>query len=489
VGTPAAVHGVEGGHGRWRAPSPGLVPSVMVGTVGSVGMVLTGTRVGSVPPPDYSWWLAIPNGGGPLVATAFYLSVALLIGGWLGVGREAFGNALTTARAWVVLACWGLPFLVGPPLFSRDIYSYIGQGLIGRHGLDPYSVGPSVLGPGTLLSSIASVWRHTASPYGPLFVRATWLVSGLSGHSLMVEVVAFRVLELIGVLLMMVSLPRLARHLGASPGIALWLGVLSPLSLFGFISSGHNDALMVGLTVAGVTLATEGRLSTGVALCALAATVKLPAAAAVVFLVVGCLRAGDAVNRWKEAARAAGVAVVVFVGVTLACGYGWAWLGPGALHVPTELRVFTTPAVSVGTFIFHLLHPLGVPVTNSAVVTVTQAVVGIAAAVVCLWLLATVGRYEVVQSLGLALLVIVVGSPTVWPWYLLWGLVLLAATPAQRSRVLAAVMALAMLLVGPSGSPRLNGYWYIVVTLAVVATTVWLIRDRHWRALLGRRVV
>jgi hypothetical protein len=83
----------------------------------------------------------------------------------------------------------------------------------------------------------------------------------------------------------------------------------------------------------------------------------------------------------------------------------------------------------------------------------------------------------------------VVGSPTVWPWYLLWGLVLLAATPAQRSRVLAAVMALAMLLVGPSGSPRLNGYWYIVVTLAVVATTVWLIRDRHWRALLGRRVV
>lgn len=487
MGTPAAVHEVKGEGRRWHVRSPGLVPSIGVGLVGSVGMVLTGTRVGSVPPVTYSWWLAIPHGGGPLPAIGFYLSVALLIGGWLGVGREAFGNRLTTARAWVVLACWGLPFLVGPPLFSRDIYSYIGQGLIGRHGLDPYSVGPVVLGPGNLLSSVAGVWRHTASPYGPLFVRATWLVAGISGHSLMVEVLAFRILELVGVLLVMVSLPRLARHLGTSPGIALWLGALSPLALFGFISSGHNDALMVGLTVAGVTLAVKGRLATGVALCALAATIKLPAAAAVVFLVVDYLRASDAASRWKGAARAMVVAVVVFVGVTLACGYGWAWLGPSALHVPTELRVLQTPAVSLGTFVFHLLHPLGVPVAISATVTVTQVVVGLVTGLACLWLLVMVGRYEVVRSLGLALTLIVLGSPTVWPWYLLWGLVLLAATPAQRSRVLAAVMALAMLVVGPSGSPLFNGSFYIVVTLAIVATTVWLIRGGHWRALVGPR--
>jgi hypothetical protein len=489
VGTPAAVHEVEGEGRRWQVPTPGLVPSIAVGLVGAVGMVLAGTRVGSVPPPTYSWWLAIPRGGGPLPSIGFYLSVALLIGGWLGVGVEAFGNRLTTARAWVVLACWGLPFLVGPPLFSRDIYSYIGQGLIGRHGLDPYSVGPAVLGPGTLLSSVASVWRHTASPYGPLFVRATWLVAGISTHSLMVEVLAFRILELVGVVLVMVSLPRLARHLGASPGIALWLGALSPLALFGFISSGHNDALMVGLTVAGVTLAVEGRLATGVALCALAATVKLPAAAAVVFLVVEYVRAGDVATRWKGAARAVVVAVVVFVGVTLACGYGWAWLGTSALHVPTELRVLQTPAVSLGIFIFHVLHLLGVPVASSATVTVTQAVVGLATGIACLWLLVTVGRYEVVRSLGLALTLIVLGSPTVWPWYLLWGLVLLVATPAQRSKVLAAVMALAMLVVGPSGSPLFNGNFYTVVTLVIVATSVWLIRGRHWRALVGPRAV
>jgi len=113
--------------------------------------------------------------------------------------------------------------------------------------------------------------------------------------------------------------------------------------------------------------------------------------------------------------------------------------------------------------------------------------VGLAAAVGCLVLLVTVHRHEVVHSLGLALILIVVGSPTVWPWYLMWGLILLAATPAQRSRLMAGVLALAMLLVGPSGSPRLGGHWYIVVTLALVAAVVWLIRDRHWRAVVVPR--
>ena len=76
---------------------------------------------------------------------------------------------------------------------------------------------------------------------------------------------------------------------------------------------------------------------------------------------------------------------------------------------------------------------------RSATVTVIQYVSALAAVAACLWLLMTLRRHEVVRSTGLALLLIVLGSPTVWPWYLLWGLVLLAATSAQRSKALAAV--------------------------------------------------
>ena len=454
MGTPALVQEVQTPRRTSLPAAPLLTASIVIGTCGAVGMVVAGTRIGAVPGDGYRWWFSLP-GPLPLMSVIFYVSIAVLMAGWVGVGRVAFAGRLTVRRAWVTLTAWGLPFLVGPPLFSRDLYSYVGQAFVAHRGLDPYSVSPSVLGPGPVLASIAGVWRHTFSPYGPFFVTVSKGVVGPAGGSLMAEVLAFRILELFGVALIMVSLPRLARHLGTDPGIALWLGALSPLALFSFISSGHNDALMIGLLVAGVTVAVTGRLMAGVVLCAAAATVKLPAAAAIIFLVADRCRQITADRRRVVIAQALGATVVVFIGVTLICGYGWTWMGPGALHVPTELRVLTTPSVSLGTLVFHLLHPLGIPVTRSAAVTATQYVCALGAIGACVWLVVTLGRHEMVRSLGLALILIVVGSPTVWPWYLLWGLVLLAATTAQRSKVLAVVAALAMLLVGPGGSPQL----------------------------------
>jgi len=482
VGAPTVVHGGQSQCDSVPTGPSGMAGWVALGFVGALGMVLTGSRIGSVPgPAGANWWFSIPLGGSPYVSVAFYVSVVLVVAGWLGVGRRAWRGRLTTGRAWIVLAVWALPFVVGPPLFSRDIYSYVGQGLIAHRGLDPYSTGPSVLGPGSLLSSIASVWRSTPSPYGPLFVGATRAVATVAGSSLVDQVLAFRALELVGVALVMVFLPRLARHLGTDPGVALWLGALSPLALFSFVASGHNDALMVGLLVAGVALAVEGRLFWGLVLCALAATVKLPAALAIVFLAVDRFRTEDGTRRWRVAFETVAATAAVFVGVTLAVGYGWTWIGPSALHVPTELRVLSTPSVSLGVLAFHLLHVVGVPVVRSSVVAVVQYVVALGAVLGTAWLLWTVRHHGVVRSLGLALILVVVGSPTVWPWYLMWGLVLLAATTAQRSRVLAAVAALSMLVVGPSGSPRLLGASYVAVCLVSAAACIWLVRDQRWR--------
>ena len=269
-----------------------------IGICGSIGLASIGTSLGAIPRPgDDRWWFHVGAGGSTLAHSGFYLCVAVLIAGWLGVGYQPRQGGLTVSRAWVILALWGLPLLVGPPLFSRDIYSYIGQGLLAHHGLNPYSVPPSALGNGPLLASIASVWRDTASPYGPLFVTVSRAAASVSGGSLVVQVMVFRLMELIGVVLIMFSLPQLARRMGADPGLALWLGALSPLALFSFIASGHNDALMVGLLLAGVTLATGTRLALGLSLCALAATIKLPAAAAIVFIAVDRLRRAEGPDR------------------------------------------------------------------------------------------------------------------------------------------------------------------------------------------------
>ncbi|HEX4244510.1 MAG TPA: polyprenol phosphomannose-dependent alpha 1,6 mannosyltransferase MptB [Acidimicrobiales bacterium] len=479
MGSPMAVQGAQNIPARRSLPA--LTPWIALGFFGSVGLAVTGTSVGSVTEPNHAlWWFSIPNGQSVLVTALFYVSVALLIVGWLGVGNQARKGLLTVKWAWLILLVWGVPLFLAPPLFSRDLYSYIGQGLLAHHGLNPYSVAPKALGHGPLLSSIASVWRGTASPYGPLFVGAANVVAGAAGSSLVSQVLAFRVLELVGVVLIMVSLPRLARHLGTDPGIALWLGALSPLALFSFIGSGHNDALMMGLLVAGVALAVEGRLAWGMALCALAATVKLPAAAAIVFLAVDQFQAASGTRRWRVLAEVVIVPVVVLAAVTLVVGLGWTWLGPSALHVPTELKVLSTPAVALGVFFAHLLHAIDIPVRQATMITIAQVVCGAGAVLSCIWLVINAHKLDVIRALGLALLLIVVGGPTVWPWYLMWGLTFLAATTTQRSKLLAAVAALAMLVVGPSGHPLLNGNVYLVVALVTLGACVWLARNRHW---------
>lgn len=456
-----------------------------VGTLGSIGIAVLGSSIGAIPRPGAELYLFHVTGGGYWPAHVyFYLAVALLLGAWVGVGLEARRGVLSVGRAWIILALWGLPLFLGPPDFSRDIYSYIAQGLLAHHGLNPYHVAPSALGQGPLLSSIAGVWRNTASPYGPLFVMVSRATVIVSGGSLVSQILWFRAAELVGVAAIMVSLPRLSRHLGTDPGLALWLGALSPLALFSFIASGHNDALMVGLLVAGVTLAVEGRFSVGIALCAVAALIKVPAAGAIVFLAVVQFRAVAGTGRWRVVLKAVLIPCVVVVGGTLVAGYGFTWLGPTALHVPTELRVLATPAVSLGVLFHAIVHAVGVPVSQSAVVTATQFVCGSLVVAGVLWLLWNVHRLDVVRAIGLALVLFVVGSPTLWPWYLTWGITLLAATTAQRSRVLAAVAALAMLVVGAGGSPMLNGIDYVVTAPLLLAGCVWFLWDRHWQTVV-----
>ncbi|HEY5110306.1 MAG TPA: polyprenol phosphomannose-dependent alpha 1,6 mannosyltransferase MptB [Acidimicrobiales bacterium] len=450
---------------------------IAVGVLGSVGMVLSGSAIGSVPQPAVDhWWFTVPVGTGLGAHVAFYASIVVLLAGWAGVGAHAYRGRLSVRTAWVILALWGLPLFLGAPLFSRDLYSYVAQGQLARHGLNPYVVAPSALGPGNLLSSIASVWRNTASPYGPLFVSVSHLGASVSGGSLVSQILVFRAVELVGVALLMVSLPVLARRLGNDPGLALWLAVLSPLALFSFVSSGHNDALMLGLMLAGITLGTGGRLRWGVALCALAATIKLPAAAGIGFLVAAECTRIERSQRWRTIAEAAGITVLVVAGVTVGAGLGWTWLGPTALRVPTELRVLITPLVSVGTFVHGVLHAVGIPVGLSATVTVVQAVGGVAAVSGILWMLVHTRGRDAVRLCGVALILFVVLSPTLWPWYLMWGVAVLAATSAQRSRALAAVAGLAMLVVGAGGTPMFNGgaYWLTgPILLAGLAWFLW----------------
>lgn len=426
-----------------------------LGLAGSVLLTATGPRVagGAV-----GWWFSpqLPQGRTGDMA-GFYLGVLMLSAAWLGLGRRlARTPEARLGELWLVGGLWCAPLLVAPALFSGDMYSYLAQGTILHLGLSPYHVAPVVLGrhgDRHVLDAVSPFWRRTTAPYGPLFLALVSLIVGVSGSQLIVGVLLVRLLELLGVVLLAVFVPRLARSLGADPCRATWLAVVSPLVLLELIAAGHNDALMVGLMVAGVSLALERRPLLGIGACALAASVKVPAGAAAVFIAVSWARSvqGRRARLWFVAEGTA-LAAGILATVSAATGLGLEWLSTTVLSTPGKVRLAITPVTALGWSVGSLLHAVGVEVSSrsleSAFGDAALALLALLGAVL-LW---RVRFDDMVMRLGLFLLAAAIGGPAAWPWYFSWGLVLVAAWPAvQRSRALPVALALAVLLVKPDG--------------------------------------
>lgn len=57
-----------------------------------------------------------------------YSGLALLLLGWWWYGRVARQTGIDDP--WRTLALWVAPLLLAPPMFSREVYSYLAQGLV-----------------------------------------------------------------------------------------------------------------------------------------------------------------------------------------------------------------------------------------------------------------------------------------------------------------------------------------------------------------------
>ena len=385
------------------------------------------------------WWFHPELGARDANTVALYAGMALLSIAWLGLWRHLSAGTAQPRELVPVGVLWSLPLVLGAPLFSHDVYSYLAQGTIAHLGLSPYRAAPSVLGSlghAHVMNAVDPFWRHTTAPYGPLFLAIMSGIATIAGAHLIAGVLLTRIVALAGLVLVWVFVPRLARAAGADATRALWLAALSPLVLLQLVSPSHNDLLMVGLLVAGVTFAAEDRPLVGIAICAIAMTIKLPAGLAVAFIAVAWLR--DAPG-WRErlrgiAATALAVAAAVAI-VSVATGWGLHWVSSTLFSTPARVRLAITPATNVAWTLSSLLHDIGVNARFLHVESVTRAISGALAGAVTLVLLVRARRDNMVRLLGLALVALAVGGPAAWPWYFSWGLVLLAATlPFQGRR-------------------------------------------------------
>src|SRR6201992_1800599 len=103
--------------------------------------------------------------------------------------------------------------IISPPAFTRDVFSYLGQGELSWRGLNPYSVGPNVLGD-AIAMNVHPFWQNTPAPYGPLFILAAKIIAMIAGERLILGVILMRLVLMIGLVLVVWALPGLTRHLG-----------------------------------------------------------------------------------------------------------------------------------------------------------------------------------------------------------------------------------------------------------------------------------
>ena len=152
------------------------------------------------------------------------------------------------------------------------------------HHIDPYTYGTGILGSTPFSSLPDSVWTNTPSPYGPTFLAIDGALDTASGHKVLPDILLLRLLEVASLALIIAATPALARRLGRDPAQAVLLGAGCPLVLITLIGGAHNEALMLGLLMAGLVVAMRWGTVPGVVLCAVAAGVKSPALLGVVFL-------------------------------------------------------------------------------------------------------------------------------------------------------------------------------------------------------------
>ncbi len=412
-----------------------LRASAATGFIGSVCILIGVTQNGSpfASKLPNSWFFGIATGtsgvnrnGTFLGIMMVYLGLALLIGSWFEIVRTLRRYPGTSVTSVVkIIVAWSVPVLVMPPLFSRDVYSYVAQGEMVDRGLNPYVQDPTALGGNAALRLVDPIWRTSHAPYGPAWERLGEGIVRLAGHDEIGAVVGFRVVALIGVVLIAWGVTALARSVARDASSALALAVLNPLVLLVLLGGAHNDALMLGLLVAGCAAARRNHFLIGLVLCASAAEVKVPALIGALF--IGWWWGGETGGWRPRLLRVAGAILItsaLSAVIGLVAGLGWHWLD--GLRSPGAVVSWVDPVTAVGLSLSHLSSALGFGTHAATYVQWTRGAGLVLAAVISVGLVLRSARIGPMQALGWSLLVFVALGPVVWPWYETWGFVFLA---------------------------------------------------------------
>jgi len=420
-----------------------LGAAATAGMAGSLLIVGTSPVWKGAPP---GWQIKIPGlfglttGESVLAAVTFVIGVLLMALGWLGlVGHTVRRVGPERQRLKVVLAIavlWAIPFMLAPIQLSSDAYSYGAQGFLASLGHDPSVAVIDDLpnrGSNQFYKSSDPIWRKAPAPYGPVAVGAEKAIVTVTGFDVNNAMWGFRALAVMGTIMTGFGVFVIARKRQVSTPLALAFAVGNPLVLIHLIGGAHNDALMMGLLVLGMAAFETSRKVLAVVLVTLAVCVKLPAVLALAFIAWNW-KGKDA--HWKERLTSfplvGGIVAALTAVLCVAAGIGLGWItalkSTGTVY--STFSVFT----KLGFLTTDLLGLIGIHVDSYRAVDIARAIGLLVAGVLITIILVRSPRLGITQSVGLALVVLIICGPVIWPWYLPAGFALLAASGTRRFR-------------------------------------------------------
>jgi len=270
--------------------------------------------------------------------------------------------------------------------------------MVSEYRVDPYTAVPAMFPRDAIYPLVG--WRHTSSGYGPLFTLYSAAVTALAGESKLVMRLGFQLSAAAAVTWCLWVLSRARRH------AELTLLALQPFIWISVVNGGHNDAIMAALLLAAVIMFDRSRSGIAAVLISLAALVKMSAIFVVAPLVVLLLVR----RRWREAAR---MTILPLAGLFLG-----ELIAPGSLANASSASRGVVSRASVWRLVGLVNAIPGAQITLLA-----TAFVG--ALIICISWRRRNDRTAKLSA-GASLSVFAMASSYTLPWYLIWGVPMLA---------------------------------------------------------------
>jgi len=413
---------------RLPAPPPaGLADrSAIVGTFALVGLLLAMTALAittaagpssvipKAQPQFFPGWLAGPLGGlGPRVSIGVLEVLIVAICACYAVTLR-YAAAISSRRLWSAIILAHLAALLAPPLFSGDVFGYIGFARLDvLHGLSPYVFTASAAPHDAIFH--LSGWTNLTTPYGPLF---TLLTDALVPFGIAGGVWALKSIAALTSLATVVLIWRVAPRMGRPRRASIAFYGLNPLVLVFAVPGAHNEALIGMFVAAGAICILAGQeVRGGLALVA-ASAIKASAALALPFALLGARKRGRA-------------AASMALGLVLAATIGVIAFGPHVFSVASAL------ATQQGKIAGHSL-----PSLLSQWLGLGKLALGVRVAFMALFggvLVASLWRTwrgaPWLDSYGWTTLALLAGTAWLLPWYGLWALLPASLSSSRRLRI------------------------------------------------------